>query len=152
MSLSGVYQSTALYSGVLFHIQETLVLNMVSFTSYPDRIPNKFQNSEIISWPSLTASHRIHRSVTDFDASWMSALNILLSHRRKINMEVLWGMICIRPRLKVSENRVLRRIFGTKRDEATGEWRKLRYTLMICTPHPISFGWSNREEWDGRGM
>jgi len=46
MSLSGVYQSTALYSGVLFHIQETLVLNIVSFTSYPDRIPNKFQNSE----------------------------------------------------------------------------------------------------------
>jgi hypothetical protein len=25
----------------------------------------------------------------------------------------------------VSENRVLRRIFGAKRDEATGEWRKL---------------------------
>jgi len=28
-------------------------------------------------------------------------------------------------RLKVSENRVLRRIFGPKRDEVTGEWRKL---------------------------
>jgi hypothetical protein len=28
-------------------------------------------------------------------------------------------------RLKVYENRVLRRIFGTKRDEVTGEWRKL---------------------------
>jgi hypothetical protein len=28
-------------------------------------------------------------------------------------------------RLKVFENRVLRRIFGTKRDEVTGEWRKL---------------------------
>jgi hypothetical protein len=25
----------------------------------------------------------------------------------------------------VFENRVLRRIFGTKRDEVTGEWRKL---------------------------
>jgi hypothetical protein len=25
----------------------------------------------------------------------------------------------------VSENRVLRRIFGPKRDEVTGEWRKL---------------------------
>jgi hypothetical protein len=25
----------------------------------------------------------------------------------------------------VSENRVLRRIFGTKRDEVTGDWRKL---------------------------
>jgi hypothetical protein len=28
-------------------------------------------------------------------------------------------------RLKVFENRVPSRIFGTKRDEVTGEWRKL---------------------------
>ena len=28
-------------------------------------------------------------------------------------------------RLRVFENRVLKRIFGTKRDEVTGEWRKL---------------------------
>jgi hypothetical protein len=28
-------------------------------------------------------------------------------------------------RLRVFENRVLRRIFGTKRDEVTGDWRKL---------------------------
>jgi hypothetical protein len=28
-------------------------------------------------------------------------------------------------RLRVFENRVLRRIFGPKRDEATGGWRKL---------------------------
>jgi len=23
---------------------------------------------------------------------------------------------------------------------------------MIYTDHPILFGWSNREEWDGRGL
>jgi hypothetical protein len=28
-------------------------------------------------------------------------------------------------RLRVFENRVLRKIFGTKRDEVTGDWRKL---------------------------
>jgi len=28
-------------------------------------------------------------------------------------------------RLRVFENRMLRRIFGPKRDEMTGEWRKL---------------------------
>jgi hypothetical protein len=28
-------------------------------------------------------------------------------------------------RLRVFENRVLRRIFGSKRDEVTGDWRKL---------------------------
>jgi len=29
-------------------------------------------------------------------------------------------------RLRVFENRVLRRIFGPRNDEVTGEWRKLR--------------------------
>jgi hypothetical protein len=29
-------------------------------------------------------------------------------------------------RLRVFENKVLRRIFGPKRDEVTGEWRRLR--------------------------
>jgi hypothetical protein len=28
-------------------------------------------------------------------------------------------------RLRVFENRVLRKIFGLKRDEVTGEWRRL---------------------------
>jgi hypothetical protein len=32
---------------------------------------------------------------------------------------------CFTHRLRVSENRVLRRIFGPKRDEVTGGWRKL---------------------------
>jgi hypothetical protein len=30
----------------------------------------------------------------------------------------------VKHRLRVFENRVLRRIFGSKRDEVTGEWRK----------------------------
>jgi len=49
--------------------------------------------------------------------------------------------------LRVFENRVLRGIFGSERDEVTGEWRKLHneelndlYCLMICTAHPILFG------------
>jgi hypothetical protein len=41
----------------------------------------------------------------------------------------------------VFENRVLIRIFGLKRDEVPGEWRKLHTEeLMIFTPHPILFG------------
>jgi hypothetical protein len=31
-----------------------------------------------------------------------------------------------KPGLRVFENRVLRRIFGPKRDEVTDEWRRLR--------------------------
>ena len=35
-------------------------------------------------------------------------------------------------RLRVFENGVLRRIFGPKRDEVTGEWRKLVSTFTFC--------------------
>jgi hypothetical protein len=38
-------------------------------------------------------------------------------------------------RLRVFENKVLRRIFGPKRDEVTGEWRRLHnkelYALLL---------------------
>jgi hypothetical protein len=44
-------------------------------------------------------------------------------------------------RLWVFENRVLRRIFGRKRDEVTGEWRKLHNEeLMVCAAHQICLG------------
>ena len=37
-----------------------------------------------------------------------------------------WSLILREERrLRVFENRVLRRVFGPKRDEVTGEWRKL---------------------------
>jgi hypothetical protein len=40
-------------------------------------------------------------------------------------------------RLRVFENRMLRRIFGPKRDEVTNEWRKLHneeLNDMYCSP------------------
>jgi hypothetical protein len=38
----------------------------------------------------------------------------------------------------VFENNVLRNIFGHKRDEVTGEWRRLRNEeFMICAPRQI---------------
>jgi hypothetical protein len=53
----------------------------------------------------------------------------------------------------VFENRVLRRIFGPKRDgeQGSGENYIMR-NLMICTPHQILIGRSNQEERDGQGM
>jgi hypothetical protein len=39
------------------------------------------------------------------------------------------------------ENRELRRIFGPRRQEVTGYWRKLHNeSLMISTTDPILFG------------
>jgi hypothetical protein len=43
-------------------------------------------------------------------------------------------------RLTVFENRVLRRIFGPKRDEVTGEWRKLHNEELhnqYCSPNIV---------------
>jgi hypothetical protein len=44
-------------------------------------------------------------------------------------------------RLRMFENRVLRRIFWPKMDEVTGEWKRLhKKDLMLCIPHQISSG------------
>jgi hypothetical protein len=40
-------------------------------------------------------------------------------------------------RLRVFENRVLRRIFGPRRDEVTGEWRKLHNEELNLYSHNI---------------
>jgi hypothetical protein len=41
-------------------------------------------------------------------------------------------------RLMVFENRVLRRVFGSKRDEVTGNGENyIMRSLVICTPYPI---------------
>jgi len=55
--------------------------------------------------------------------------------------DILFAIGYLLRRLRVFQNRVLRRIFGPKRDEVTGEWRKLHSSsLMICTAHPVLFG------------
>jgi hypothetical protein len=50
-------------------------------------------------------------------------------------------------RLRVFEDRVLRRIFGPKGDEVTGEWRKLHNEELHILYHPqISLCRSNQGE------
>jgi hypothetical protein len=54
-------------------------------------------------------------------------------------------------RLRVSDNRVLRRIFGPKRDEVTEEWRRLHYEELyaLCSLRNIPVIESRRMEWAG---
>jgi hypothetical protein len=41
-------------------------------------------------------------------------------------------------RLRIFENRVLRRIFGPKREEVTRKWRRQqKKSVMICTSHQM---------------
>jgi hypothetical protein len=55
-------------------------------------------------------------------------------------------------RLRVFENRVLRRRFGPKRDEVTGEWRKLHNEELrdlYSSPSIIRIIKSKRKRWAG---
>jgi hypothetical protein len=55
-------------------------------------------------------------------------------------------------RLRVIENRVLRRVFGPKRDEVTGEWRKLhneKLNDLYSLPNIVRVVKSRRMRWAG---
>jgi hypothetical protein len=55
-------------------------------------------------------------------------------------------------RLRVFENRVLRRVFGPKRDEVTGEWRKLHneeLNDLYSLPNIVRVVKSIRMRWAG---
>jgi hypothetical protein len=55
-------------------------------------------------------------------------------------------------RLRVFENRVLRRIFGPERDEVTGGWRKLHNEELhnlYASPDIIRMTKSRRMVWAG---
>jgi hypothetical protein len=55
-------------------------------------------------------------------------------------------------RLRVFENRVLRKVFGPKRDEVTGEWRKLHneeLNDLYSLPNIVRVVKSRRTRWGG---
>jgi hypothetical protein len=55
-------------------------------------------------------------------------------------------------RLRVFENRVVRRVFGPKRDEVTGEWRKLHneeLNGLYSLPNIVWVVKSGRMRWVG---
>jgi hypothetical protein len=66
----------------------------------------------------------------------------------KFIQETVWG----EHRLRVFENRVLRRIFGPKRDEVTGQWRTLHsgeLQNLYSSPDIIRQIKSRRMRWAG---
>jgi hypothetical protein len=95
---------------------------------------------------------------TTYDAISLKRILILSSHLVIILPVVLYGCetwsVTLREehRLRVFENRVLRGIFGHRRDEVTGEWRNLHngeLHNLYSSPDIIRQIKSRRMRWAG---
>jgi hypothetical protein len=76
----------------------------------------------------LKLGNACYHSVQNLLSSRLLSRNLRIKIYRTIILPVvLYGSLTLREerRLRVFESRVLRRVFGPKRDELTGEWRKL---------------------------
>jgi len=80
----------------------------------------------------LKSGNACYYSVQNVLSSRLLSKNLKIKIYRTIILPVVlygcdtWSLILREERkLKVFENRVLRRVFGSKKDEVTGEWRKL---------------------------
>ena len=100
---------------------------------------------------TVTNQDSIHDEIRGYEylpfLSNFISKNIEIKMYRTVNLPVvLYGCdtwsVTLREerRLRVFENRVLRGIFGSKRDEVTGEWRKLHneeLNDLYCPPNII---------------
>jgi hypothetical protein len=111
----------------------------------------------------------IKRRLNSGNACYHSVQNLLSSRPLSINVKIKIYKTIILPvilygcetwslalreehRLRVFENRVLRRIFGPKRDEVTGEWRKphnVEQRDLYSLPSIIRIIKSKRMRWAG---
>jgi hypothetical protein len=82
-----------------------------------------------------------HHSVQSLLSSHLLSKNLKMRIYKTIILPVIlygcetWSLtLREKHRLRVFENKVLRRIFGPKRDEVTGGWRKLhKRSFVICS-------------------
>ena len=64
-----------------------------------------------------------------------------------------WSLILREERrLRVFENRVLRKIFGHKTDEVTGEWRRLHYEKLCDVYTSTNISWGDQIKQNEMGM
>jgi len=101
------------------------------------------------------------RNLTDFKQFYLrtKSKNLKIKIYRNIIASVVlygcetWSLTLKEERrLRVFENRILKKILGTKRDEVTGEWRKLRKEKLndlYSSPDIVRVKKSIRIRWTG---
>jgi hypothetical protein len=107
----------------------------------------------------LDTGNACYHSVQNLSSSRLPSKNVEIGiHKTIILPVVLYGCetwsLTLREeyRLRVFENRLLRRIFGLKRDEATGGWRKLyneELRNLYSSPSINRIIKSRRMRWTG---
>jgi hypothetical protein len=107
----------------------------------------------------LNSGNACYHSVPSLLSSRLLFRNVKVTIYKTIILPVLlygcetWSLTLREEhRLRVLENRVLRRIFGPKRDEVTGEWRKLHNEelhILYSSPNIIRQIKSRRMKWAG---
>jgi hypothetical protein len=107
----------------------------------------------------LKSGNACYHSVQNLLSSRLISINTKIRVYRTVVLPVVlygcetWSLTLREEQsLGVFENRVLRRIFGAKRDKATGEWRRLHneeLNDLYSSPHIIRVIKSRRMRWAG---
>ena len=147
----------------------TLYLGLMRLVRESDHLPafnadenalwifrNNFIQEEIKS--RLKSGNACYHSVQNFLSSSLLSKNLKIMIYRTITLPVVlcgcetWSLTLREERrLRVFENRVLRRIFGPKTDEVTGEWRKLHNEELdvLYSPNIVRVIKWRRMRWAG---
>ena len=107
----------------------------------------------------LRSGNACYHSVQNILSSSLLSKNLKIKIYRNIILPVVlygcetWSLTLREERkLRVFENMVLRRIFGPRRDEVTGEWRRLHneeINDLYCSPNIVRVIKSRRMRWAG---